>query len=72
MSDDYILVTVTGCEGSSSHQQATRHTHWLAGRAPVSADQSKVSRRETAVISNKREVLIEQESEATPTSEQSS
>ena len=32
MSDDYILVTISGCEGSSSHQQATRHIHWLAAR----------------------------------------
>ena len=32
MSDDYILVTISACEGSSSHQQATRHIHWLAAR----------------------------------------
>ena len=32
MSDDYIVVTISGCEGSSHHQQATRHTHWLAAR----------------------------------------
>ena len=57
MSDDYILVTTLGCEGSSSHQQATRHIHWLAARhqcQPV----RKVSWRETSGISNIQVPLV--------------
>ena len=51
MSDHYILVTISGCEGSSSHQQATRHIHWLAGR-PRYQPVRKVPWRETSGISN--------------------
>ena len=51
MSDDCILVTTLGCEGSSSHQQATRHIHWLAAR-PQCQPVRKVSWRETSGISN--------------------
>ena len=53
MSDDYILVTLPDCEGSSSHEQPPAGNtpySWLRRQTPVSACQGKVSRRETSVI----------------------
>ena len=52
MSDDYILVMIPGCEGNSSHQQATRHIHWLAGRPRCQPVKGKSTGGETSVTSN--------------------